>query len=664
MNYSSFNFSQIIWLWSLVAIPSLALLYVIFYKPSGGLERLKHFADTHLLPHLIKNRDAAKKSVIAPLVLWSLILACGSLAMAGPRWGYTDVQANKPERNMVILLDLSKSMDAEDVKPSRLVRAREEIEDILGANHKLNVGLVAFAAVPHMVVPLTDDMSTIRNLLPYLDTKLISIQGTRLKPALEMAARMLNGATGHDKSILIVSDGGFEDTAAAREILSKDIAVYTLGIGTTEGAPIPADHGDFIKDRDGHMVVAKLEEGKLQALADAGHGLYVTADYTGNDAHAILSRLESGIGEKNDAGKIVRVWDEKFWIPALVMASFMLLLFRKGYIYSVLLFFIVTAMPFNPAHAEWIDVFRNSDQQAEEAFNKGDYNSAANMFDTPYRRGVAQYKAKQYGEAAKSFGEVTDPDRRLDAEYNLGNAQLMESKPEAAIATYETYLKEKPNDEAAQHNLAVAKKLLEEQKKQQQASNQSQSQKERDQGGDNQQEQQQAATDQKQDEKNGSNRQQNGNEESGKEQDKPQNKPDSAQAAQENNGDNKQQSQQNQSKKIAPQKEQAQATEPQRAKSDSQTQQTENHSSKDQATQSQSSQPNELTNKPQFPSDDDRSSSQGNEFPIQQTHARTQQDVDADQWLSHVESDPGAFLKNQFLIEARKSGAQPEDEPW
>ena len=129
---------------------------------------------------------------------------------------------------LVILLDLSKSMDAQDVKPSRLERAKQEIADILDMNHKVKIGLVAFAAVPHMVVPVTEDMATLRTLLPYLETDLVHVQGSRLKPAIEMATGMLGNELGDQRSILVVSDGGFEDTAAADDAIKEAVSSASM----------------------------------------------------------------------------------------------------------------------------------------------------------------------------------------------------------------------------------------------------------------------------------------------------------------------------------------------------------------------------------------------------------------------------------------------------
>ena len=212
----------------------------------------------------------------------------------------------------------------------------------------------------------------------------------------------MDGASGSDKSILVVSDGGFEDTAAAAAAIPRTIRVYTLGVGTTAGAPIPADGGGFLKDSSGQLVIAKREDGKLQAIANAGHGITVTAAYGGADTATLMDRIDSGVDAGGRAVGTVRVWQERFYLPALLMALLLLPWFRRGFILPALILFLL-ATPLRPAQASWLDWFRNPAQQGRAALNHGDYQQAAQKFDTPYRRGIAEYKAGDYQKATQDF---------------------------------------------------------------------------------------------------------------------------------------------------------------------------------------------------------------------------------------------------------------------
>jgi Ca-activated chloride channel family protein len=642
MDFSQFHFENALWLWGIVVIPAVLLLYALFYKGSGYAQTLERFADKHLLPHLLKSRRSETKSLSKPLLLWSLAWLCGMLAMAGPRWNYTEVQAFRPEKDLVIVLDLSTTMSAQDVKPSRVIQARERIEDLLNMSRGITVGLVAYAAVPHMIAPLTDDTQTLRNLLPAIDTSLVTLQGDRLKPALEMAARMLDAEPGNSKSILVISDGDFEEhDAAGLKKAAGGAAIYTMSVGTAEGAPIAEDNGGWVKDSDGRMLIAKVRTDKLQAL-----GAYIGGSDSDSGIKSLVARINGALAGQQSAQKNIRIWQERFYIPALALALLLLPLFRKGYIFPVVFFLM-----FSTTHAEasWTDWFLNNDQQGAKAYNEGDYKAAMEKFDMPYQHGVAAYKAGQYDQAAQSFKAV--PDAR--AEYNLGNSQLMQNKPEDAIATYEDLLKKNPDDAHVKHNLEIARKVLEQKKQQQQQNKNNPDQKKPDQKNNGEQDKQQSQKDQQQSGKDQSQQQQQANDkqQSGQKQD-AQN--------QQNQSGNEKDKDKPQADKDKPQagKDKPQAGQEQKDKtqsqpqSDAQAQQQKDQQQKEQQQKEQQQQTGkETTGQESQPKDDQQPQAVD-------TRPRTQQDINADQWLDRIQNDPGSFLKNQFMIEDRKSGEQ------
>ena len=291
----NFHFAQMRWLWGLMALPLIVPLVLLLGRRAAAGSLLERFADKHLLPHLVRSRAGAARRLSWPLLLWSAAFTCGVLAMAGPRWSFTDTQTFAVPDDLVIVLDLSRTMNAQDAKPSRIMRAKQEIQDLLDLSRGAQIGLVAYAAVPHMVTPLTDDIRTIRNLLPELDTSLVTLQGDALKPALDMAATMLRAEPGQDKSILVISDGEFEETDIADLARAAGGAtIYTMGIGTAAGVSGTGPGGE--------PIVSRLRADRLAALAAAGHGLYVEADYTDQDTRAILRRVEGDGGRAGASG--------------------------------------------------------------------------------------------------------------------------------------------------------------------------------------------------------------------------------------------------------------------------------------------------------------------------------------------------------------------------
>jgi Ca-activated chloride channel family protein len=461
MVFDQFHFLQPAWLWALLAIPLAMLAYALFFRAAAPLHVLERFADRHLLPHLLKRQSAPAGRVRRSFLVWSATWVCGVAAMAGPSWDYTDRQTFKTPENLVIILDLSRGMNARDVKPSRVARARQEIQDLLDLNRGADIGLVAYAAVPHMVTPLTDDVRTIENLLPDLDTSLVTVQGDRLQPALEMAARMLKAEPSKSNSILVISDGAFEESDfAGLARAAGNAAIYTMGIGaaiTTFPSQAPQLAGET-----GNWVDSGLQASRLQQLAAAGHGIYVEANYSDSDTRAILRRINAAKGSAQATPASVRLWEDRFYIPLLAMLLLLLPLFRRRIaVAGILALTLVSAGGVRAATPA--DLFLNRNQQADAAFNKRDYKNALAKFDTDYRRGVVAYKAGKYKQAAALFKSAARRGNDLDALYNLGNAQLMQLQPQDAISSYEAVLKQRPGDVPAQHNLALARKMLEEQ---------------------------------------------------------------------------------------------------------------------------------------------------------------------------------------------------------
>ena len=614
MDFSQFQFAQAAWLWGLLVIPFVALLYALFYKTDSA-KLLERFADRHLLPHLMKTRNFTGRNVQMSISLWAVAWLCGMVAMAGPRWNYTDVQTFRGAQDLVIVLDLSQSMNATDVKPSRIVRAREEIQDLLDLSRGVSIGLVAYAAVPHMVTPVTDDVRTIQNLLPALDTSLVTIQGDRLKPALEMAAGMLNAEPGDNKSILVISDGDFQDNDFSGFIrVARNAAVYAMGVGVVAPAPVLAGNGAPLQDSAIEMRYPPLKAERLQLLATAGHGLYVEANYTDNDTRVILGSLEASNAKTEMASKSARVWDERFYLPALALALLLLPLFRRGASFPVAIFLAMTFFLAHSSQAATVtDLFFNRDQQARAAYDKGDYKGAMTKFDTPYRRGVAAYRAGAYDKAASLFAIAANQKDGLNALYDLGNAQLMQGQVEDAIASYERVLKQKPGHVGARHNLAIALQLL----------------------------------DQKREPQNKENKRKD-----------DQNKQDQDKQSQ-NKQRSQQQAQQGKSGQRDSQGRQGGAQDPAQAKRSQ-----DNQQAKQQRGQQQQSDQEKSQERPGSQRSAPQDIKQVGTIAPTNPHIgaansapqRTQQDVNADEWLGRVQSDPGSFLKNQFMIEDRKSG--------
>ena len=384
--------------------------------------------------------------------------------MQGPRWNLREIDTYSTDRNLVILLDLSESMNATDVKPTRLIRAKQKIEDFINLSKGVKMGLVAFAADPHMMAPITEDKETIRHLLPSLETSLVYLQGSRLSSAVEMASKMLEVEPGNNKAVLIITDGGFEDTAAftaVKNLATKGVVIHLMGIGTVEGAPLKDPEGNLMK-KNGIPLLSKLEKEKLLEISKIGRGHYMESLYSDRDEKLILKELEMGDQVQMDKGKKIQLWEEHFYLFIIPVLPFILWWFKRGYVFPLVLMLAIPA--FQLEGVEIGDYFLNSEQRGKQAYEKGDYQQAQEIFQDPYRKGVSLYRVGEFAEAEKMFRQSHRDEVALDATYNLGNALAQQEKFKDAIDAYETVLEKQPNHIRAKENLELVKQMLEEQK--------------------------------------------------------------------------------------------------------------------------------------------------------------------------------------------------------
>jgi Ca-activated chloride channel family protein len=328
---AGFHFEQPAWLWALLALVPVAIwLWRSAAKAARG--PIHRYADAHLLPHLTGTRELKATERWGRFLLWSVLWALLILAIAGPRWDYEDVRLFHPGNNLLILLDISRSMQADDVAPSRLGRARQEIQDLILQNRQVRLGLIAFASVPHVLSPITEDTVTILNALPALSTDLARLQGSRLHQALDRAETLL-GSLPEDgaRSVLLISDGDFDEpdlVPRIEKLAEQGIKLHVMSVGTEEGARVPAQQGGWILDRSGQPVSSALNEELLEALADAGQGSYQRADFRDDDTEeilkaAVVTRLPPQAGEER-----TRIWNERYYLPVLALAALLMPIFR------------------------------------------------------------------------------------------------------------------------------------------------------------------------------------------------------------------------------------------------------------------------------------------------------------------------------------------------
>lgn len=453
-----FHFIRPYWLFALIVLP---LLFWRQRRESATRSNWSHVVDPHLLVALKISIDAVSSrwpiKPISALALFTIVFA-----LAGPTWSKTEQPVFGSDTARVFVLDLSHSMDATDVTPSRLVRAKLKLLDMLNASTEGQVALVTFAATPFVVSPLTSDAQTIVSLVSAVDTNIVPVQGSQADLALKKAFDLLTQAHVNKGEIILITDE-VNDAAnqVAEELASKGIRLHVLAVGTPDGAPVPLPGGSFLKDDNGAIVMPKLNEATLRALASTGGGLYRTASADDSDVKLILSAaskpsVDRHAQEENSAAT-ERWQDQGFWF-AILSLPLVLMLFRRG----VLVVFLVISFSGHstPTWAvEWSDAWQRKDQQAAEMLKRGDATQAARTFTDAEWKGMAYYKAGDYDNAYKQFSQA----KTTDANYNAANALAKLGRLEEALSKYDEVLKTDASHADAKFNRDLIEKFLKQQ---------------------------------------------------------------------------------------------------------------------------------------------------------------------------------------------------------
>ena len=446
-------------LWGLLICPLLALALWHRRTRQGDWSRA---IDPELLPYLMPDHSEKTRqtTIWIPTLLLSLIV----LAASGPSLRQVELPVIKRADALVLVLDLSASMLAADVQPSRIRRARQKVLDLLELRAEGVTGLVVFAGDAHVVTPLTDDARTIANLMPALSPNIMPLPGANATSGIEAAANLLITAGAQGGQILLMTDGlpGFNIIRAKNALENSGAALAIMTIGTKAGAPIPLPNGGFLKDDAGEIVIPTLDRDAIDQVASALNAAVEQISLDERDIESLTRRNVLVADGELDLSRQTDAWqDQGFWLAALV-ALMLLPAFRKGALVSLLLLLVM--QPETAEAAEWEDLWLTPDQQGAQRLAEGDPSGAAERFDRSSWRGMAEFEAGAYDRAANSF--ASEPS--ADALFNQGNALAMQGDLQGAINAYEKSLALEPSAEDAIANRDFIQSLLDQQNDQEQ----------------------------------------------------------------------------------------------------------------------------------------------------------------------------------------------------
>lgn len=462
------TFARPEWLLLLWALPVLA---VLFWGAARARRRsLERFADPERLKELAPDASATRAAIKAVLFLAGFGLA--SAALAGPRFGYRWEEVRRKGVDIVIALDVSRSMLAQDVKPDRLQRAKREIEDLLGMLKGDRAALVAFAGTAFVQCPLTLDAASLELFLRHLGPDDLPVGGTDLAGAVKASLSAFEKDSHTDKAVIFITDGAPTSGDAmklVREAEEKGVRIFCIGTGAPEGAPVPAKGGGFVRDEKGDVLLARLDEDVLRRMAAQTGGRYVRSVAGDMDLDEIykqdiLKTMEAKT-LKEGRRKVLEDRFQWFLAPAVLLLLVDLFVGRGRRAAAVLLAMALACAP----------VSARAGTDPLEAYQAGEYDAALDSLlrmqvDRPedarvaYDLGNVYYRLGKFDQAARNFrlaNRTGDAPLRSKALYNLGNARYRENDLNGAVSAYEEALSLAPQDKEAKANLEFVKQRKE-----------------------------------------------------------------------------------------------------------------------------------------------------------------------------------------------------------
>ena len=580
--------------WLLATLAALPAAVLLWRKLRSG-QAWSGVISESLLPHLLSG--SGSRPTHWPLYLLFAAWLLATLALAGPSWQQLPQPVERKEDALVVVLDLSTSMYVQDIAPSRVVRSRQKLLDLLDSKTEGTTGLIAYAGDAHVVSPLTDDLRTVANLLPALDPDIMPVKGSRPGPAIEQAIRLLRDSGLEHGQILLVTDGVEPGDARIIDGLMSNTAyrLSVIGVGTSDGAPIPTADG-FLRDEEGNIIIPGLDREPLMTLARRHGGHYSDIRLGDEDVEQILNtNVWTELETESVLDRGVDTWlDMGFWL-ILLLVPVALGAFRRGWLLCLLLLPMA-----DPAQSQdWQSLFLNKDQRGSRLLERGEAEAAAETFRDSDWAAAANYRAGNYQAALEHYSQADD----ADSWYNRGNALARAGKLPEAIAAYDEALKRSEGMEDAAFNKALLEQLMQQQNQQQ--------------SGDNSQQQDQPQSGQEQQSQDG---------QSGSEQDS-----------------------QNQQQASADQQNgeqgQPEPGESQQQEQDGERQQQAGGEQGDQQEQQAQGSPREGEN----PSEEGRSK----DMLADRDAEDIEREMANEQWLRRIPDDPSGLLRRKFLYESR-----------
>ena len=514
-----FRFEDPIYLYLLAVIPVLVIIRLLMVHQQK--KRLRRFGDLELVRQLMPDVSRFRPAVKFYLLLAALALLI--VLVARPQFGTKISHEKRTGIETIIAMDVSNSMLAEDVAPSRLDRSKMMVENLVDHFTNDKIGLIVFAGDAFIQLPITSDYVSAKMFLSSISPSMIATQGTDIAAAINMAVNSFTQQEGVGKAIIVITDGEDHEgraIEAAKDAKSRGMRVYVLGVGSPNGAPIPIGDGEYLKDNTGQTVMTGLNEQMCRELAQAGGGAYIHVENNSNAQQQLDTELDK-LAKKEIESTIYSDYDEQFQAVGIIVLLLLILeicilevknpLLRRISLFkrtpkpvAVVLFLMISVMAQAQTDRQLVrqgnKQYRlGNSAEAEVLYRKAVEKNARNA-QANYNLGNALMLQRKdslsISQLEKAAKLETNPIRRAQAYHNMGVICQQHQMFGEAIEAYKESLRNNPTDHETRYNLALCKR----QQKQQQQNQQNQNKDNKDNKDKQKQDQQKQDEQQKKDE--------------------------------------------------------------------------------------------------------------------------------------------------------------------
>ncbi|HEY9017954.1 VWA domain-containing protein [Thiomicrospira sp.] len=448
----------------------------------------KNWIEPAFQPYLLAQRTSQSSGSNWALTGLAAVWLAAILALSGPSWQTVQLPAQKTNSASVIVLDLSLSMYADDLEPNRLTRVQFKLNDLLEKNPDLRTGLVAYSGSAHIITPISDDNTTLLNLLPYLNPLIMPSYGSDAAAGFELANDLLKSAQINQGHIIWITDDiePNQHDRIKKLIKQNNLSLSILAVGEQNGGAVKIPEYGLLKDPQDRLVQAPLPLAELQKFSQQVDAKLVRLQLNNRDLEQLKPAYLAEQTKPENSKPISQPLDYGVYLLGfiLILAAFSA---RRGWLLSIGFIALLPGLVMSPPsfaetqhiHQEpehstqkpeiklsdrWREVYLNGNQRGYQAWLNHNYVAAEREFDDPAWQGSALYRQAKYAEAAEAFKKVNT----AEGHYNLGNALAKSGDLEAAKQAYQQALEKQPDLKQAQHNLELVKNLLKQQTQQNQ----------------------------------------------------------------------------------------------------------------------------------------------------------------------------------------------------